>query len=78
MPQPTYTETYLRTLPLGVWHEIRTLPNVIGATGFFRAAADQILMPDYEIIIGRYYATFRIVRAKSETLKIMERIQKAI
>ncbi len=76
-PKP-FVETFLRDLTPGTWYPIASLPRVIGIPGLADAARRQILMPDYEIIIGRLYSTFKIIRAKTQEMKIMERIEKAI
>lgn len=75
---PTYAEKWFRSLTPGEWYNIKMIPRVIGVNGLSTAAREQILKPDYEIVIGKYYATFKIVRAKTETLLIMERIEKAV
>jgi hypothetical protein len=71
-----YIETFLRQLTPGTWYPIASIPRVIGLAGIIDAARRQILLPEYEIIIGKFYATFKIVRAKTETMKIIERIEK--
>ena len=73
-----YLNEYLLQLDKNTWYEIGSVPRVIGIRAIFEAAREQILKPEYEIQIGRLYATFRIVRTKTETIRIMERIQKAI
>ena len=71
-----YIETYLRELTPGTWYPIADLPRVIGIPGITDAARQQILLPDYEIIIGRLFSTFKIVRTKTEALRIIDRIEK--
>jgi len=73
-----YIETMLRDLTPGTWYPIASLPRVIGLVGLIQAHRMQILLPDYEIIIGRLYSTFKVVRAKTAEMKIIERIEKAV
>ncbi len=74
----SYTADYLKTLTPGKWYYISELPRVIGIPGIATAHREQILLPEYEIIIGRYYATFKIVRTQTEAMRIIDRIQKAM
>jgi hypothetical protein len=71
MKTETYIEGYLLALTPGKWYSISELPRVIGLAGLSTAHRLQILLPDYEIIIGKYYATFKIVRTKIESIKKM-------
>jgi hypothetical protein len=73
-----FIQTYLRDLTPGQWYPISDLPRVIGIPGISDAARQQILMPEFEIIIGRLYSTFKIVRAKTETMNIIQRIERVI
>lgn len=76
MKNQEFIEQFLRKLTPGQWYDIRTIPRVIGLTGISDAVRKQILLPDYEILMGRLYASFKIIRVKTETLRIMERIEK--
>jgi hypothetical protein len=78
MENKPFVEQYLRQLQPGVWHEIRDLPRVIGMPGITDAARTQVLKPEFEIIIGRLYSTFKIVRTQPEAMRIIDRIKKAV
>ncbi len=69
-----YTEDYLRKLTPGKWYKIADLPRVIGMAGIANACAKQILKPDFEIVLGRLGATFKIIRVQTETMRIIQRI----
>ena len=71
MKTETYIEQYLRELTPGEWYQIRELPKVIGMAGLSTAYRMQILLPEFEIIIGKYWATYKIVRTNVKTIKIM-------
>ncbi len=72
-----YIDSYLRNLTPGQWYPIADLPKVIGIPGITDAARQQILLPDFEIIIGRLFSTFKVVRVKPEAMRIIERIERA-
>ena len=77
MKKKRFVEQYLLGLTPGQWNQIKDLPPVIGLAGFIDAARDQILMPKFEIVIGRYFSTFKIVRMKSEVIKPHTEIRKS-
>lgn len=76
MNPDSYIVTYLRTLTPGKWYPIQDLPRVIGLPGIAMAQREQILLPEFEVIIGRLYATFKIVRTQTEAMNIIQKIQK--
>jgi len=78
MKQETYTEKYLLALTPGKWYQINRLPKIIGIPGISEAERSQILLPEYYIIIGRLYATFKIVRVKTITIEDSKTISIAI
>lgn len=55
-----FTTQYLNNLQVDTWHQVKELPDVIGLAGLGYATASQVLMPDKQIILGKYSCTFRI------------------
>lgn len=78
MKPETYIEKYLLTRTPGKWYPINKLPKIIGLPGISEAERSQVLLPDYYIIIGRLYATFKIVRAKTSIIRDSKTINIAI
>jgi hypothetical protein len=56
-----YAEKYLNKLPLNVWIEIRSLPNIIGLATMAEYSLKQPLKGK-TIIVGKYWATFKIIK----------------
>jgi hypothetical protein len=74
----SYTDDYFRQLIPGEWYFIKDLPRMIGFSGFINALRDQILLPDFEIVVGKYYSTFKVIRTKAATMHAAEPISKAV
>jgi hypothetical protein len=69
-----YTEIYLLSLTPGKWYQIRNVPDVIGLVGIVRASAEQPLLPDFRIQLGRLGATFKIIRMNKQRLILTQKI----
>jgi len=78
MKQQPYVNTFLSQLTPGEWYPIASIPRVIGFIGLIHAAREQILLPDYEIIIGRLFSTYKIIRTTHKIINNPHQIPKAI
>lgn len=66
----TYLEQYLASQRKDVKHPIKDLPPVIGIAGIAHAQYAQPLLPDYEIVINKYYTHYTVKTLKELPYKL--------